>query len=157
MFAFLLCIPAIIVTSGSYVVESIHGITITYLLLGLLLVSYGYYITQKREALSMGSAERCLLLLEAWGLLYVLLSFTKVNQMMQADLTYDLSFLPRQAVYFFVLPAAILFRRSYALFQVQYTADHSPIAALLAVAKTGNQSKMAQMDADCGVDAGADS
>lgn len=110
MFAFLLCIPAIIVTSGSYVVESIHGITVTYLLLGMLLVSYGYYITKKREALSMGSAERCLLLLEAWGMLYVLLSFTKVNQMMQADLTYDLSFLPRQAVYFFVLPAAILFR-----------------------------------------------
>ena len=110
MFAFLLCIPAIIVTSGGYVVENIHGITITYLLLGLLLVSYGYYLIKKRETLSIRSAERCLLLLEAWGLLYVLLSLLKVNQLMQADLTYDLSFLPRQAVYFFVLPAAILFR-----------------------------------------------
>lgn len=110
MVAFLLCIPAIIVTSGGYVVGKFYGITITYLLLGMLLVSYSYYLIKKREALSVGSAEKCLLVFEAWGLLYVLLSLTKVNQMMQADLAYDMSFLPRQAVYFFVLPAAILFR-----------------------------------------------
>ena len=110
MFALLLCIPAIIITSGSYVTGNFFGITIVYWILGLLLVSYGYYLFKRQDALSMGSAEKSLLIFTGWGLFYVLLSLTKVNQLMQADLAYDLSFLPRQAVYFFVLPAAILFR-----------------------------------------------
>ena len=110
MFALLLCIPAIIVTSGSYVAGKYFGIEIVYWILGLLLVSYGYYLVKKQDALSLGLAEKSLLVFTGWGLLYVMLSLTKVNQLMQADLAYDLSFLPRQAVYFFVLPAAILFR-----------------------------------------------
>ena len=115
MFAFLLCIPAILVTSGSFAGSNYYGVTVIYFVLGALFVSYGYYFIAKREALSMKAAEKSLLVLEVWGLVYVLLSFLKVNQLLQADLAYESSYIPRQAVYYFVLPAAILFREDFYL------------------------------------------
>ena len=110
MIAFLLCILAIAVTGGGFASGVYYGVTIIYLILATLFASYAYTFAKKRESLSLGSAEKCLIVFEVWGLLYVLLSFAGVNQIFNADLAYEKSYIPRQAVYFFVFPAAILFR-----------------------------------------------
>lgn len=110
MIAFLLCILAVAVTGGSIAANSYFGITVIYLILGALFISYAYYFITRREALRIGSAEKCLLAFEGWALLHLVLSLAGVNQIFQADLAYDSSFIPRQAVYLFVLPAVILFR-----------------------------------------------
>ena len=110
MTVFLLSMIAIVITGGGFAGSTYYGMPIFYLILMTLLASYGYYFVQKRETLSMGPAEKCLIVFEGWGLLYVLFSFTGVNQIFQTDLVYDSSFIPRQAVYLFVLPAAILLR-----------------------------------------------
>lgn len=110
MVAFLLCILAIVVTGGGFANGVSYGITIIYLIIATLFASYVYYFAKKKESLSLGAAEKCLIVFETWGLLYVLLSYLGVNQIFNADLAYERSFIPRQAVYFFVFPATILFR-----------------------------------------------
>ena len=110
MIVFLLTVLAIAVTGGGFAGATYYSVTIIYLVLGTLFVSYIYYFVKNRESLSLGSTEKCLIVFETWGLFYVLLSIAGVNRIMQADLAYEYSFIPRQAVYFFVLPAAILFR-----------------------------------------------
>lgn len=119
MFAVLLCIPAILVTSGSYAGATWFGIPVIYVLLGTLFVSYACCFAMKWEALSLRSAEKCLLALVGWGLIYVVLSFLKVNRVFDADLAYETSYIPRQAVYFAVFPAAILFRENLYLKNVE--------------------------------------
>lgn len=113
MFVFLLCVLAAVVTGGGFATFSIGGIAMIYPVLGALFISYAYYFVSKRESLLLGAPDICLLAFVGWGLLYVLLSLTGVNRIFQADLAYDDSFIPRQAVYLFVLPAVLLFREDF--------------------------------------------
>ena len=112
MIVFLLCMIAFVVEGGGSASASYYGVTVIYAIMGALFVSYCYYFMTKREALTLGSADKCLLFFECWGLLQVVLSFTGINQIFQTDLAYDTSYLARQAVYLFVLPAILLFREN---------------------------------------------
>lgn len=112
MIVFLLCILAIVVTGGGAAKANYVGVASIYIVLCTLLISYGFYFITQRETLSIGLPEKCLLVFEGWGLLYVLLSLVGINRVFQADLTYNYSFIPRQAVYFFVFPSIILFRNN---------------------------------------------
>lgn len=47
------------------------------------------------------------------GFIVCVAFLTGVNRIFQADLAYDDSFIPRQAVYLFVLPAVLLFREDF--------------------------------------------
>lgn len=110
MFALLLCVVGIIISGGGFPNDSYLGVPVIYMILGSLLFSYIYYFVTRRESLIFDSAGKALLALESWGLLCVLLSFLGVNRLFQTDLSYEYSFIPRQAVYLFVLPAVILLR-----------------------------------------------
>lgn len=112
MIVFLLCILVLVIEGGGFAASSYYGITVIYAILGALFISYCYHLIVKREALVLRSADKCLLLFELWGLLHVVLSFTGVNRAFATDLAYDATYIPRQAVYLFVLPAAILFREN---------------------------------------------
>ena len=110
MYVFLLNVMVMLISGGGLSQKKLFGIAITYLVLAALFVSYAYTVISKKGRFSLGAAEICFLLFELLGILHVLLSYAGVNRLFDADVYYEYSYIPRQAVYLFVLPAAFLFR-----------------------------------------------
>lgn len=110
MFVFFICVFALIATCGHAINENLFGVPVFYYVLGTLLISYLYILITKGKELSIDAAGKCLILFEVWGLLYVGLSPVGMNKSFNLDLYFDPSYIPRHAVYFFVLPAMLLFR-----------------------------------------------
>lgn len=110
MYVFLLNVMVMLISGGGLSQAKILGVMITYIVLAALFVSYAYTVISKKGRFSMGAAEICLLLFELLGAVHIILSYAGVNRLFDADVYYEASYIPRQAVYLFVLPAALLFR-----------------------------------------------
>ncbi len=110
MYVFLLNVMVMLISGGGLSQAKILGVMIAYIVLAALFVSYAYTVISRRGRFSLGAAEICLLLFELLGAVQILLSYTGVNRLFDADMYYETSYIPRQAVYLFVFPAALLFR-----------------------------------------------
>lgn len=124
MFVFFICIFALIATCGHAINENLFGFPVFYYVLGTLLISYIYIIITKGKELFIDAAGKCLILFEIWGLFYVVLSLAGMNRIPALDLYYDPSYIPRHAVYFFVLPAMLLFREDIYVKGIDWFLNH---------------------------------
>ena len=114
MFVFLILMIPVLMTGTGIMNGTILGVPTVYLLLGTLTVSFGCILAVKVHAVSLTRTEGLLIAFAAWGLLYVLLSYVGVGQLLfGTDQYYDSSFIPRQAVYLFVLLVPLLFREDF--------------------------------------------
>ena len=111
MFIFFLSIIGNVITGGSLVNSFPYHDVIVFGVMGCLFISYIIFFCVRKKNLRLISAEKCLVGFLVIGLLYVLLSYLGVYQgFSRLDLYFDKSYIPRQAVYMFVLPAVILFQ-----------------------------------------------
>lgn len=102
---------AIIATGGAVVILSPYRNEIVFGVMGCLVLSYGFFFCYRKKNLTLNSAEKCLLVFILIGLLHVILSQLEISQRLwDLDLYFDKSYLLRQAVYLFVLPAILLFQ-----------------------------------------------
>ena len=125
MFAFYLSIIGIVITGGGLVNSSPYRDMIVFGVMGCLFISYAFFFFVRKQNLLLNGAEKGLICFLVIGLLYVLLSYFGVFQgFSRLDLYFDKSFIPRQAVYMFILPAVILFQDDFYTKGKDYILSH---------------------------------
>ncbi len=125
MFAFLICIIGIVITGGSLVVRGPYRNAIVFGVMGCLCLSYVYFLFVRKKNIYLNIAEKSLIAFILIGLFHVMISFMGMNQSLwNLDLYYDKSYIPRQAVYLFMLPAVILCQDKFYTKGKEYLISH---------------------------------
>ena len=125
MFAFQICMLGIIATGGALVIGSPYRNAIVYGTMACLSLSYFYFFCVRKRNLSLNTAEKALICFITIGIMHILLSLADANHIFGAlDVYYDKSFVLRQAVYLFMLPAIILFRDELYTRKKEYLITH---------------------------------
>lgn len=115
----------ILATGGALVIMTSYRNAVVYGVIACLCLSYFFFFCIRKKDLSLNSAEKGLLCFVGIGLLQVLLSYLGVNQLFKnQDLYFDKGFIPRQAVYFLVLPVIILFQDEFYTKGKDYILSH---------------------------------
>ena len=111
MFLLFIAVLGIAIFGGSFIRFQIWRFSITYIVMGALVVSYIRYFLVKHGVLSLKKGEKHLLVFEIYGFIMVGLSLLGLNRFfISGELYTSIAYIPRQAYYLMVLPAIILFQ-----------------------------------------------
>lgn len=111
MYIFFMTVLGIAVFGGSFIKLQVWRFTMTYIVMGALVISYIRYFVVKRGVFKLKMGEKNLMIFEMYGLLLVVLSTLGINRYYISDeLFTSIAYIPRQAYYLLFLPAVILFQ-----------------------------------------------
>lgn len=111
MFAFFLAVMGIAIFGGSFVKFQIFHISVTYIVMLALMISYVRFFAIKKDVLRINKNEKYLVEFELYGLIFVFFSFIGINKFFISNELFTAArYIPRQAYYLFFVPAIIMFQ-----------------------------------------------